>query len=340
MKQRTTIYLFLLTVSLFPLSGWGQTQIVTRQSSRQVKPKEDAKEVARRKRLAQERAEERDRIEQERAREEKERQRLARIAELDRQDAPAVARGELVVPTDSFKYYSEIRYDCITYSILIKDGHGIIRERNEEVYPSRPSGHISIPGRVRIGESYYPITEISYAFGRPSIYSSDGSQLTSVTLPSSIKGIYFGAFENTALQSVNLPEGLLYLGDYALSGEVFKDCKQLQSIKLPQSLLRIGDHCFEGSGIKEIRIPKNVRHIGNKIFYKCKELASVYFEGTPDTIWTQPFLYCDNLKEVSVPKEFYERYKNDHSLFGNCPIKEFIVRNPDGTTTLVARREW
>ena len=330
MKQRLITSVIALSL-LATIPAWGQTSVIKR-SKTIIEKKAEAETETRRQRIATEREAEHVRVEQERANIEQERQRLARIAKLDEQDAPAVARGELVILKDSFKYLgSEYHYDCITYGIKIKEGHGIIVERNRKAHSTKPSGQIIVPARARLGEIYYPITEISHAF-----YEWDSvSQIISVRLPSSIKEINFGAFENSLLQSINLPEGLMYLGYWLESGKVFKDCIQLESIKFPQSLLRIGDHCFDGSGIKEIRIPKNVRYIGSCAFQDCKELTSVFFDGEPDTIQTQPFLYCTKLKHISMPNTLFERLKSKKkSIWSAFGIKacEITLRYPDGTS--------
>ena len=65
----------------------------------------------------------------------------------------------------------------------------------------------------------------------------------------------FGDFR--MLESLELPEGLLEIGDYA-----FRGCKKLKNVVLPTSLKTIETGAFNNCGFKGIAVPKSVENIG------------------------------------------------------------------------------
>ena len=97
---------------------------------------------------------------------------------------------------------------------------------------------------------------------------------TSVTLPSTLKGIGYRAFENvTNLKEINLPEGLLWIGCNAFSKS------GLTSVTLPKSLRVIGySGSNYGSGafddcdsLEEINIPDGIELSGQYMWNKGDE---------------------------------------------------------------------
>ena len=66
------------------------------------------------------------------------------------------------------------------------------------------------------------------------------SNLTSVTLPSSLQTIGIRAFAAcTALREIVIPEGVTEIGDHAFAG-----CRSLASVTLPSTLTRLGRSAF------------------------------------------------------------------------------------------------
>lgn len=92
---------------------------------------------------------------------------------------------------------------------------------------------------IEIPESYknYKVTVIG-----ASVFN--GSKITEVTIPSSIKQIEDYAFSSChSLTKVNLSEGL-----EILNNSVFFNCSELREIKLPSTLKEIGPSAFFGCG--------------------------------------------------------------------------------------------
>lgn len=69
-------------------------------------------------------------------------------------------------------------------------------------------------------------------------------------------GIYFGVFEESAVERVDLPSTLKRI-EY----NAFMACKNLKGVKLPSGLETIGLCAFSKSGLENIVMPQSVRTI-------------------------------------------------------------------------------
>lgn len=99
---------------------------------------------------------------------------------------------------------------------------------------------------IEIPESYknYKVTVIG-----ASVFN--GSKITEVTIPSSIKQIEDYAFSSChSLTKVNLSEGL-----EILNNSVFFNCSELREIKLPSTLKEIGPSAFSGAALNNVVLP-------------------------------------------------------------------------------------
>lgn len=66
-----------------------------------------------------------------------------------------------------------------------------------------------------------------------------------------------GAFSESGIRTIRLPDGLRSLGSYA-----FSCCTQLEKVELPKTLREIHAHAFEGcTALKEITLPKSITGI-------------------------------------------------------------------------------
>ena len=95
--------------------------------------------------------------------------------------------------------------------------------------------------------------------------------LTSVTLPESVKVIGMGAFSGcSALTGINLPEGLTDIGQSA-----FSSCKSLGNVVFPASLTTIGQSSFNGCAFTSLEIPAGLTVIERHAFNYISGLTSI-----------------------------------------------------------------
>ena len=139
-----------------------------------------------------------------------------------------------------------------------------------------------------------------------------------VTIPQEAKGyritgIGEEAFRETSLSSVNIPVGVLFIGEKAFAecmnlssvtlpegvtsiGEEAFSESALSSIVLPTSLVRIGEQAFEGTRLTTITLPRNVAYLGNADRVD-EETGRLIVE---DDLFADIFNGCSALTEVKV----------------------------------------
>lgn len=146
---------------------------------------------------------------------------------------------------------------------------------------------------------------------------ADCSNLESVDLPETItefdsSGSQFkGCIK---LNSINLPSGLKDLPQTC-----FQECKTLSHIYLPSTIQTIGRVCFQNSGISNIDLnnvvsideaafsgsqlisldTKKVTTIGRGAFSHCKDLITVFFNTSLNSLGESCFLSCSSLSNVN-----------------------------------------
>jgi len=104
------------------------------------------------------------------------------------------------------------------------------------------------------------------------------------------------AFYGTNFTTVDFPDGLLSLGDYA-----FANCLALAEIsEFPETLTQIGNYCFYNSSNLggDIVVPSNTKLIGEYAFSPCA-ITSVSLQGDT-TIGKRAFYNCKNIKTIDL----------------------------------------
>ena len=124
------------------------------------------------------------------------------------------------------------------------------------------------------------------------------SNLTSVTIPDSVKSIEYEAFEDcSSLTSVTIGNGVT-----SIEWNAFWRCSSLTSITIPDSVTSIGEDAFYGCyNMISITIGNSVTSIGNQAFYNCSGLASVTIPDSVTSIGNQAFYNCSGLASVTIP---------------------------------------
>lgn len=92
-----------------------------------------------------------------------------------------------------------------------------------------------------------------------------------VVLPDTIKRLEERA--TLSLESINLPEGLTYLGNYAL------EAYQGKEITIPSTVTYMGYKCLMGSELEKVNLPSGIESIGSAAFGYSTTLKEINISG-------------------------------------------------------------
>ena len=186
------------------------------------------------------------------------------------------------------------------------------------------SGDISIPASVTYSGTNYNVTEIGYR----AFYNC--RNLTSITIPSSVKTINHYAFYNcSSLSSANIANGVTTIGDaaFARSGitslsipksvtgiysSAFNYCSNLASITVASNnsyydsrnscnaiIMKSTNYLI--LGCKNTVIPNSVTRIENGAFYGCNSLSYIAIPNSVSEIGQRAFQDCSSLTSITIP---------------------------------------
>ncbi len=151
-----------------------------------------------------------------------------------------------------------------------------------------------IKGDISIDSTHngLPVTEIEkYGF-------KSCRNLTSITIPSSIKKVHEHAFDwCEKLTTITGGEGITTIGDMA-----FRDCEKLSTITLGSKLTTIGSRCFERcESLVSIKIPSSVTSIGAGILRGCEALTTLEIDSNNKTYkYTNGVVYTKDGKTLVI----------------------------------------
>ena len=153
----------------------------------------------------------------------------------------------------------------------------------------------------------------------PVIAIGDGafyeSQLTSVSLPSSLIAIGNYAFYHNGLTSLVIPDSVTNLGNSAFQNN------SLTSVIISSGIVTISNSAFAGNALTQITIPATVEVIEAYAFYG-NQLASVTI---PDSV--------SNIRDYA----FYGNLLTSVKFEGNAPIAGYLVFANNGSLQSLTR---
>ena len=144
------------------------------------------------------------------------------------------------------------------------------------------------------------------------------SGLTSVTIPNTVTNIGNWAFSGcSSLTDVTIPKNLTDIGD-----SLFRGCRGLADedgfvivwnklygyfgtggdIVIPNDVESIEYGAFEyNAGLKSVRMPDTVTHIGERAFYQCREMTNITLSAYVKDIGNSAFFECRSLPSLIIP---------------------------------------
>lgn len=125
----------------------------------------------------------------------------------------------------------------------------------------------------------------------------EGSGLTQVTFPNSVRRIEKYAFEGCGkLEKVSLSDDLK-----AIERNAFDGCSSLTFIDIPDGVESIGAYTFYGcSSLPQIHLPDGITSIEDGTFYGCRQLETIIIPDSVTSIGAEAFL-SSGLTAVDIP---------------------------------------
>ena len=156
--------------------------------------------------------------------------------------------------------------------------------------------NVYIPEYILYNDYSYMVTEIGpYAFAQDGYINEydDNYNLSTVSIPNSVKNIDVGAFYKCRyLKSVNLPSDIKTINEYT-----FRFCNSLTNITIPDSVQSIGDMAFENCcSLSDVVLPDNVISIGRYSFDSCYNLSEISIPDSTFIIGEYTFYNCKNIR--------------------------------------------
>ncbi len=169
---------------------------------------------------------------------------------------------------------------------------------------------VTVPETVELNGSTYVVNKI-----QDEAFAGE-TQLTKVTIPSTVTEIGASAFAGTSITSVDIPEGVTTIGESAFEGtkvetvtlpetvttvapSTFKDCASLTTVSAPAAET-IGASALSGcTSLTAVEAPA-VKEIGASALKDCTSLTTVEAPAA-ETVAASAFSGCTSLKTVEVP---------------------------------------
>ncbi len=198
--------------------------------------------------------------------------------------------------------YTETGHNTFSYSVSSKKEVTVTRYNGT-------SSFVTVPSKI----NGMPVTKLSH-------YAFSNSVVVTVNLPDGLISIGQEAFNGcTSLRCIRIPDTVKTIGARAFSG-----CRELTSVRLSNSLSVIPTALFSTCvSLQELTLPESLTTIGESAFYFCKSITALYIPKTVTVIQAGAFKDCSSLKEITVDPQNPSYRTKDGVLF-----------NKDGTELL------
>lgn len=192
-----------------------------------------------------------------------------------------------------------------------------------------------------------PEVHPTFEIGASSFFST---QITAATIAEGVTSMGSGAFNNTAIRHISIPNSLTIIPSRAfvqnkyletvnlgtgvtnIYSEAFMSCATLSSIVIPDTVQAIYQSAFLAcSGMTEATIGTGVTTMGTRVFEACTNLRSVNMRGVINggVIPGSTFKGCTKLADCVIPSG---TTVIDYDAFNACHLSAITV--PEGVTDI------
>ena len=177
-----------------------------------------------------------------------------------------------------------------------------------------------------------------------------------IICPETVTNIGRGAFYNTKITSMTLPEGLETM--YSYNGSQFQYCYYLENVTYPSTVGIIPENCFDGCrNLRTFTIPEGITEVGSNAFRDCWRFNprfpstisrinnGAFYNTSTDSLFVNEnvtvngyaFSKCNNLVYAEWPTSFYNAYSNgDYGtslVVSSCPkLNKVKLKSPTVVT--------
>lgn len=183
----------------------------------------------------------------------------------------------------------------------------------------------------------------------PQFAFKECTNLKKVTIGGAVQNIMAGAFADSGIEEIVIPDSVKEIGEYWLaewsdgatdryfgystsSGNVFLNCQNLKRVVIGNGVENIPAYMFaDCTGLEEVTIGENVRFVDNRAFYNCNDTFKV--------------INNSKHKEWVISGPVSGRFMNQLMASANAPQKvyygyeEFVDKRVDGFTEAQIR-DW
>lgn len=140
---------------------------------------------------------------------------------------------------------------------------------------------------------------------------------------------YFGYTDNPYLIAVSTASELSYYNIHddckILYGNIFYNNNSIIEVNLPSGLLDIGNGAFSSSTLESINVPSTVKHIGSSAFSYCSNLENASINSCNITqINIDTFMFAD-IESITLPDTV--KFIDKRAFYGCANMKTFISGN-------------
>lgn len=146
------------------------------------------------------------------------------------------------------------------------------------------------------------------------------TSLVKVVFPFNIKTIEYGAFYNTGITSIIVPDSVYEIGE-----NVFSNCDNLEKVVLSKNLNKIPDSAFASDkNLKELNLHDGIERIEDYAF-AYSGLEKINLPSTLKSIGRSAFVQC-YLKELEVPASVSSIGMSALGNNGNIQMEKLVIR--------------